>query len=100
MESRFNNIKKMQNVFLNCYYDTPNTNAAFKNLVNSETTDFSRYTFFYANYLIKKESFKKANSILTAKLDEVPRNLLLNQLYSDINFDGLIDIFDLLQAIA
>ena len=84
---KYKNIKKINNVFLNCYFDTPNLETEFRNLINEKDTDFSRYTFFYANYLIKKESFKKANSILTAKLDEVPRNLLLNQLYSDINFE-------------
>ena len=84
---KYKNIKKINNVFLNCYFDTPNLEMEFRNLINEKDTDFSRYTFFYANYLIKKESFKKANSILTTKLDEVPRNLLLNQLYSDINFE-------------
>ena len=84
---KYKNIKKINNVFLNCYFDTTNLEMEFRNLINEKDTDFSRYTFFYANYLIKKESFKKANSILTTKLDEVPRNLLLNQLYSDINFE-------------
>ena len=84
---KYKNIKKINNVFLNCYFDTPNLEMEFRNLINEKDTDFSRYTFFYVNYLIEKESFKKANSILTTKLDEVPRNLLLNQLYSDINFE-------------
>ncbi len=84
---KYKNIKKINNVFLNCYFDTQNLEIEFRNLINEKDTDFSRYTFFYANYLIKKESYKKANSILTTKLDESPRNLLLNQLYSDINFE-------------
>ncbi len=84
MESRFNNIKKIQNVFLNCYYDTPNTNAAFKNLVNSETTDFSRYTFFYVNFLLKKNLKEESLKILNNSLIKVPRNLILNQLKVDL----------------
>ena len=40
---------------------------------------------FYIDYLLKKDLSKKANLILKAKLIDVPRNLLLNQLYSDLN---------------
>ncbi len=82
---RYKNIKKINNVFLNCYFDTLYVEKEFLNLINDQTTDFSRYTFFYANYLLKKDLSKKANSILKVKLNDVPRNLLLNQLYSDIN---------------
>ena len=53
-------------------------------MVNDQKTDFSRYTFFYVNYLLKKNLFEKANTILESKLIDVPRNLLLNQLHSDI----------------
>ena len=81
---KFKNIKKINSVFLNCYFDTPNVDAKFQNLINDQTTDFSRYTFFYANYLLKKDLSKKANLILKAKLQDVPRNLLLNQLSLDI----------------
>ncbi len=83
---KFKNIKKINNVFLNCYFDTLNTEEKFQNLINDQNTDFSRYTFFYANYLIKKNLPEKANLILTAKLKSVPRNLLINQLYTDLKF--------------
>ena len=82
---KYKNIKKINDVFLNCYFDTSNVNEKFLSLTNDQTTDFSRYTFFYANYLLKKDLIKKANSILNFKLKQAPRNLLLNQLYSDIN---------------
>ena len=81
---KYKNIKKINNVFLNCYFDTLNVETTFQNLTNDKKTDFSRYTFFYANYLLKKNLPKKANLILTSKLREVPRNLLLNQLSSDL----------------
>ena len=81
---KYKNIKKINNVFLNCYFDTSSVGDKFQNLINDRSTDFSRYSFFYANYLLKKNQSKKANSILSAKLAEVPRNLLLNQIYSDI----------------
>ena len=81
---QYKNIKKINNIFLNCYFDTKNLETEFQNLINDQTTDFSRYTFFYANYLFKKNLYKKANFILSEKLVKNPRNLLLNQLYSDI----------------
>ena len=81
---RYNNIKNINNVFLNCYFDTANTDTKFKKLVNDKNTDFSRYAFFYANYLLKKDLAKKANLVLSAKLTDAPRNLLLNQFYLDI----------------
>ncbi len=82
---KYKNIKKINDVFLNCYFDTSNVNEKFLSLTNDQTTDFSRYTFFYANYLLKKDLIKKANLVLNSKLKQAPRNLLLNQLYSDIN---------------
>ena len=84
---KYKNIKKINNVFLNCYFDTSNAEDKFKNLINNQTTDFSRYTFFYVDYLLKKNLPKKANLILKSKLSEAPRNLLLNQLYSDMKFE-------------
>ena len=81
---RYKNIKKINDVFLNCYFDTKNAEAQFKNLVNDQNTDFSRYTFFYIDYLLKKGLPQKATLVLEAKLLDVPRNILLNQLYSDI----------------
>ncbi len=81
---KYKNIKKINNVFLNCYFNTANVETDFQNLINDKTTDFSRYTFFYSNYLLKKNLPKKAKIILKEKLFDHPRNLLLNQLYSDI----------------
>ena len=82
---KYKNIKKINDTFLNCYFDTINTNEKFLNLINDQTTDFSRYTFFYANYLLKKNLPEKASEILNQKLIIHPKNLLLNQLYTDIN---------------
>ena len=84
INNQYENIKKINNIFLNCYFDTKNVEKEFQNLINDKTTDFSRYTFFYANYLFKKNLPKKASFILSEKLAKHPRNLLLNQLYSDI----------------
>jgi len=87
ISDKYKNINKINDVFLNCYFDTPNVETKFQNLINDQTTDFSRYTFFYANYLLKKDLSKKASLILKAKLKDVPRNLLINQIYSDIKIE-------------
>tara|TARA_A100001015_G_scaffold320428_1_gene446750 strand:+ start:795 stop:2540 length:1746 start_codon:yes stop_codon:yes gene_type:complete len=81
---KYKNIKKINNVFLNCHFKTANVEIEFQNLIDDKTTDFSRYTFFYSNYLLKKGLPKKAKIILNEKLFDHPRNLLLNQLHSDI----------------
>ena len=64
---RYKNIKKINDVFLNCYFDTKNAEVQFKNLINDQNTDFSRYTFFYIDYLLKKGLSQKANLVLKAK---------------------------------
>ena len=48
---QYENIKKINNIFLNCYFDTKNLETEFQNLIDDKTTDFSRYTFFYAMLL-------------------------------------------------
>ncbi len=85
IDPKYKNIKRINNAFLNCYFDTLNVEKTYSDLINDQSTDFSRYTFFYANFLIKKNLPKKANKILKKQLRDIPRNLLLNQLYSDIN---------------
>ena len=85
LDTRFKNIKNINSVFLNCYFDSPKTQESFEKLINNKKTDFSRYTFFYVNYLNKKSFFEKANLVLNKKLKVTPRNLLLNQLKLDIN---------------
>ena len=89
---KYKNIKKINDVFLNCYFDTSRVNQKFLSLTNDQSTDFSRYTFFHANYLLKKDLFNEANFILNSKLKEAPRNLLLNQLYLDVNQRNKIHI--------
>ena len=55
-------------------------------MINNNSTDFSRYTYFYVNYLLKQKKIKKANDVLNLKLQQVPRNLVLNQLNENLNF--------------
>ena len=57
-DNRFENLKKIQNVFVNCFFDSNETNFFFEKLINDKKTDFSRYSYFYANYLHSKKKRK------------------------------------------
>ena len=52
IDSRFENLKRIQCVFLHCFYNSPKTEYYFKQLTNNSKTDFSRYNYFYAKYLV------------------------------------------------
>ena len=88
IDPRLLNMKKIQNVFLQCYYDTSKVDDDFKKLISykdlDNNSDFSRYNFFYANYLISKKDINTAEKIINLSLDIYPRNLILNQLKLDL----------------
>ena len=71
------------------------TLISFDNLVSSSTVDYSRYLFFYANYLISINKAKEAKQILE---DQDPLNsgiLILqtkNWLYNN-QMDKITKIF-------
>ena len=84
LDDRFKSLKEIQNVFLNCYFDDDKTEFLFEKLLTSKKTDFSRYNYFYANYLNKKGKSLKAKKVLENSLKKNPRNLLLNQYKEDL----------------
>ncbi len=84
LDTRFENLKKIQNVFLNCYFGSPNTNSLFADLTLNQTIDFSRYNYFYASYLASKDKISNSKEILKSALKIYPRNLLLNQYKIDL----------------
>ncbi len=79
IDNRFENLKKIQNVFLNCYFNNKDTHFLFDKLISDEKTDFSRYNYFYAKYLDNQGEKTKARKIIETALKKYPRNLLLNQ---------------------
>ena len=94
IDDRFRNFKRIQKVFLNCYFDTNNTENLFDELVSDQRTDFSRYSFFYANYLYNTNKEDKAIKVINDSLDENPRNVLLNQYKLDLKSQNKNFIFD------
>jgi len=84
IDSRFENIKKIQKTLLDCFYDSKTTNLSYEKLINDNNVNFLRYNFFYANYLINKNKINKANEIINLSLENSPRNLLISQLQLDL----------------
>ena len=76
---RFKSIKKVQSIFLNCYFKNPNTKSIYENLVFSEKNDYSRYNFFLANYLIYNNEKKEAEKIIIKSRKVNNSNLLIKQ---------------------
>ncbi len=92
LDGRFENLKKIQNVFLNCFFDSNDTPAFFNELVSDKKTDFSRYNYFFAKYLLSIGESEQAKKIVISSLQKYPRNLLLNQM--KINLQNSKNKFD------
>ena len=87
LDNRFENLKKIQNAFLHCYFNSKDTSSLFNKLIQDQRTDFSRYNFFYARYLDNEGEKTKAKQIIEDALSKYPRNLLLNQYNIDLKLN-------------
>ncbi len=85
LDARFDNLKKIQNVLLNCYFDTEATAFHFDKLTSNTDIDFSRYNYFYAKYLSSIGEIKKAKKIINNSLKLNPNNLLISQYKIDLD---------------
>ena len=92
LDNRFENLKKIQRVFLNCFYNTKNTNLLFNELVSNEDINFSRYNFFYVKYLNSIGNKNEIEKIFNNSLKKYPRNLLINQLRIDLKKSNKSDL--------
>jgi len=77
--TRYKNIKKVQNTFLHCYFDTGTAQDSFKELVESENHNFSRYNFFLVNYLLHKNKNEEAKKVISDSRKKHNSNLLIKQ---------------------
>ena len=84
VDSRFANLKSIQNVFLHCFYNSPKTEIYFEKLISNKKIDFSRYNYFYAVHLFNKGKIDQAKKLVSSSLELYPRNLLLNQYKLDL----------------
>tara|TARA_Y100000591_G_scaffold307972_1_gene307876 strand:+ start:92 stop:1780 length:1689 start_codon:yes stop_codon:yes gene_type:complete len=94
LDERFQNLKKIQNVFLNCYFDNQNTDNLFTKITSNQEIDFSRYNYFHASYKASNEMKDNAKKIVNTALTLHPRNLLLNQYKIDLEKNKNISVFN------
>ena len=94
LDKRFENLKKIQNVFLHCYFNSQKTNNLFTQITTSKKTDFSRYNYFHASYEVSNGRINSAKTIIQNALELNPRNLLINQYKNDLNENKNISAFN------
>ena len=78
IKNKFGNFSLINEVFQRCYLNDKNTKTYFNNLINSQNEDYSRYIFFYINYLIENNEYDEAKNI-TNNLDYLNSSLLISQ---------------------
>ena len=78
-KNKFGNFSFINEVFQRCYLNDENTKVYFDKLLNSQDdADYSRYIFFYLNYLIENNGYEEAKNI-TANIDYLNSPLLISQ---------------------
>ena len=83
-KSKFGNFSFINEVFQRCYLDEKNTKTYFENLINNKDNikdkgaDYSRYIFFYINYLVENNKYQEAKKIVD-NLEYLKSSLLISQ---------------------
>ncbi len=74
----YGNISLISQAFQRCYLKKDSTRSSFLNLVNNSNADYSRYKFFYANFLIENRKINDVKDIFK-EIDFIDSTLLLSQ---------------------
>ncbi len=77
-KKNFGNLSLIAETFQRCYVDDKKTSAFFLNLINNQQSDYSRYIFFYLNYLIDNKKINEAKSVVD-QIDYINSTILLSQ---------------------
>ena len=94
-KKNFGNLSLIAETFQRCYLEDKRTSSFFLNLINNQQGDYSRYIFFYLNYLIDSKKLNEARSVVE-QIDYINSTLLLSQSKSWIDkkkFDDFGKIF-------
>ncbi len=75
----YDNLIKIQTVFGNCYLGDINTKENFEKIFENKKYNFSRYNFFFANYLSNNNQKDEAIKFINLASEKYPGNLLINQ---------------------
>ena len=77
-KSNYKNLDNLNHTFMECYLDDAQVLQSFQNLINSSSVDYSRYLFFYANYLIESKKISYLDKVIN-NIDEINSSLLVLQ---------------------
>ena len=77
-KQNFGNLSLISQSFQRCYLRQKNTGSFFLNLINNQQGDYSRYIFFYINYLVENKKIEEAKSVGN-QLEYISSTLLLSQ---------------------
>ncbi len=77
-EKNFGNLTLISETFQKCYLNDVNTEKYFLKLINESQDDYSRYIYFYLNFLIENNNFKQAKK-LSNEINFINSTLLLSQ---------------------
>jgi len=94
-KKNFGNLSLIAETFQRCYIEDKRTSSFFLNLINNQQGDYSRYIFFYLNYLIDNNKLNEAR-LIVEQIDYINSTLLLSQSKSWVDkekFDDFEKIF-------
>ena len=87
-KQNFGNLSLIAQTFQRCYLKENNTRSFFLSLINNQQGNYSRYIFFYINYLIENKKIEEARSV-AGQLEYINSTLLLTQSKSWIDNDKI-----------
>ena len=79
ISKNYKNFALINNAFISCYLDNKIFDENFLKIINPDTLNFTRYNFFYTNFLVSKNRNNEALKILEKNNDIFNTSLLLNQ---------------------
>jgi tetratricopeptide (TPR) repeat protein len=79
ISENYKNFVLINDAFINCYLDNKKAGKSYLRIINPSTLNFTRYNFFYINFLVSKNRKKEALKVLEENNDIFSTNLLLNQ---------------------
>jgi len=97
ISKNYKNFALINKAFISCYLDNKNVDENFLRIINPDTLNFTRYNFFYINFLVSKNRNNEALKILDKNNDIFNTNLLLDQTKSWLKkrkANKVKDIFD------
>ena len=79
ISKNYKNFALINNAFISCYLNNKNVDENFLRIINPDTLNFTRYNFFYINFLVSKNRNNEALKVLEKNNDIFNTNLLLDQ---------------------